>query len=429
LKYSARLLDSLGTAEALRMAAIATYNFGQYEQAVELLQSHVHLFPGSHLPLELQRLKAYAAARRGDLYSALPIATDLAIRSDDPRDKTLVVDLLISAGDVNRAVSHLRDLLPTRDWTASELLHWVPSISNEEPELARALVRMAIALDTQHTYGTTLVSWSFRLGLDEEANRLLGALDVGAPSTDLRRASLDEVVEYMRQRHATNEEMGRRYRHAEGPIHILAGPAGANLAELWDACFNDRNGGAPLFIRSGNRSEEFFLQRPPGTVHLYLDVTAVLTIDQLGVLDLLTDNDLTVTFPHTLLQLLQVLEHDARRPNQPSRIPILETVIDDVTAGKLRVWEASTVPEPHSVHVAHELPNSTSEENPNPVQPMATPGAIADELVRRRGASAQEIAEIRSRYTSQTGLCVRTSNTSIDSVPSRYCRTSTSLPQ
>lgn len=396
LKRSARLLDFIGTAEAARVVAIATYNVGQHEQVIKLLESHAHFFPGSQLPLDLQRLKAYATAKRGDLYTALPIAADLASKSADHRDRALLVDLLIQAGDVNRAALHLRNLLPLRNWSASELLRWAPSISNEEPELARTLVRMATAVDTQHTHGTTIIDLNYRLGLDKEASELLGVLQANPSSTTLRKATLNELLEYLKQRQVTNEEMGRRYLHGSAPIHILAGPAGINMAELWDACFNDRNGGAPLFIRSGNRAERFFPQRVQGTIRLHLDVTAILTVHQCDLLEALDSEELTITFPHTLLPLLQSLEREAR-PIQPSRIPILETVLDGVTAGKIRVWQSNTVSDSHAVHVSHELPPPSNIEGQPPVQGTATLGAIADELIRRRGASAQEIAEIRTR--------------------------------
>jgi thioredoxin-like negative regulator of GroEL len=140
------LLLACGTADAVRLAAYAAYHTRQFDRVSELLDQHISTFPGASLPYELQRLRTYAAARRGDLHEALPLAATLAHTTGDANDRALLVDLLLHAGDVERAAPIVRDLLKEKHWTAPELIRWIPALSNEAPDLARSLLRTALAL-------------------------------------------------------------------------------------------------------------------------------------------------------------------------------------------------------------------------------------------------------------------------------------------
>jgi tetratricopeptide (TPR) repeat protein len=198
--HAEALLLACGTADAVRLAAYAAYNTRQFDRVSELLDQHIPLFPGASLPYELQRLRTYAAARRGDLHEALPLAATLAHITGDANDRALLVDLLLHAGDVERAAPIVRDLLKDKHWSAPELIRWIPALSNEAPDLARSLLRTALALQPDPSHTGFLVEWSYRLGLDREASQLLGSVNPNVAQQDgsVRRASLAEAIEYLR---------------------------------------------------------------------------------------------------------------------------------------------------------------------------------------------------------------------------------------
>ncbi|HEY0941955.1 MAG TPA: hypothetical protein VGE08_17815 [Steroidobacter sp.] len=394
--YADRLVQEVANAEAVRLAAYALYHDQQYERVQQVLEQNQQLFPHKALPQELIRLQAYAAAKRGDLPTALPIANALAQRTGDFRDRALLVDLLIHTGDIARAVPHLRELLPTRNWTAQELMRWVPGISTEERGLARTLLLMAMARDDSLTHSAAVLDWSWRLGLDREASEFLGRVqtnETAARQIQLRAASLDEVAEFIRQQQETNIEMGRRYRRGEAPIHVLVTAIRANLAIVWAGAFTNDGSVPDLFIRSGNRPSEFFAEStPPDLRTLYLDVTAVLTIDQLDLWEVLDHSGVTLAFPHSLPSALQFLEQRAY-PSQPSRLEVMTRVLDQVDQGALRVWVPNVVPPERSALVRFERSETAT-------APQITLGELLDELVRRGGISPARARELRDTTSS-----------------------------
>lgn len=389
-KHSCRLLELAKTADALRLAVVAAYNARRYREAIGLLSGGTDLFPGARLPIDLQRLKTYAMAKRGDLHTALPLAIDLATSNLDTNDKMLLVDLLIRAGDLIGAASQIRETLPLRDWSADELLRWAPSISNEAPELAVTLVRMAMKVDPNRARAATIVGLNFRLGLDEEAHELLGKAHTFPSNATVRTASLAEIIEHLQANHDTVVEMTRLYRCGAAPIHMVSGPASINLAEIWNTCFSDRIGEQPLFIRSGNRAADFFPEKPQGVVHLHLDITAVLTIHQLEILALLDASDLTITLPNSLMSVLQALESDAR-PMQPSRIPILEIATE---GGEIQAWESDTGDSPNVARIFYDSSDSSPAVK-REGEAHATLGEVLEELIRRGGISEHQATQTR----------------------------------
>jgi hypothetical protein len=397
------LLVACGTADAVRLAAYAAYNTRQFEHVSELLDQHINLFPGASLPYELQRLRTYAAARRGDLHEALPLAATLAHTTGDASDRALLVDLLLHAGDVERAAPIVRDLLKEKHWIAPELIRWIPALSNEAPDLARSMIRTVLALQPDPSHTGFLLEWSYRLGLDREASQLLGAVgpNVAHETGSIRRASLAEVIEYLRAHAELQQTMSQHYLKGELPIHALVGPVQANVAQVWAAAFQDEADHL-LFIRHGNRPAAFFGDIVSTSVHLHIDITALLTIDQLDLLDDLDNAQIPLTFPHSLPTVLRVLEQDIR-PHQPSRLATLQSVADAVTQKALAITPSTDVSREEAAVVTFEVPAPRgpidASRGEATLHPEIALGSLADELVRRAAVTADEMNRVRSEYS------------------------------
>jgi len=400
--HAESLVIACGTADAVRLAAYAAYNTRQFDRVSELLDRNVGLFPGALIPYELQRLRTYAAARRGDLHEALPLAVTLARASGDLKDRALLVDLLLQAGDVERAVPIVRDLLNEKHWTAPELIRWIPALSNEAPDLARSLIRTVLALQPDPSQAGFLLEWSYRLGLDREAAQLLGAVSSNAAheSGSIRRASFAELLDFLRTHAELQHAMSQHYLDGELPIHAVAGPAQTNVALMWASAFQGEAGHI-LFIRHGNRPAEFFGEAVQTSVHLYIDITALLTIDQLDLLDLLDDARIPLTLPHTLQPVLHFLEQDIR-PQQPSRLATLQAIADAVTQNILAIAPPMSVPSDEAAVVTFEIrPPATSSNSSGDAGASRAElalGSLADELVRRGVVTLVEMNRIRSEW-------------------------------
>jgi len=414
------LIKTVATAAAVRLAIHAWFHTGAFDRIPKALDEFAHYFPKATPPHELKRLRAYAAVRQGDLPAALPLATELAAASGETSDQTYLIDLLLHVGDTERAIPLLRDALPHRGWKPQQLLRWVPAVASVAPELARLLVHKAIELDPDPAYAGFLVEWSYRLGLDDDAHALLGRFSVqtaAAAESAVRMASLSEVIAYMREQARIGQEMSQAYLRGDAPIHALVGAAHAHLGQLWRSAFRGNTGSA-LLIRSGNRAKDFFVSPVTTPVHLYIDTTALLTIHELGLLDILDAAGLSLTFAHTLLPVLQALALEIR-PQQPRRIALLEALTQAVARKDVQIFDPNAVVTPTTAYVVFEpradttTPQVASE---TPVRPEITLGAVALELVRRGGTTAERVSEIRATYSGWQALAQTIDPSQIDTL-------------
>jgi tetratricopeptide (TPR) repeat protein len=415
------LLDIVATAAAVRLAVHAWYHTGAFDRIPKVLDEFIDCFPGKKVPNELKRLRTYAAVRGGDLSAALPLAAELATTSGEATDQTFLIDLLINFGDVEHAVPLVRGLLSQQGWKPAQMLRWVPALATQAPELARLMVQKAVELNPDPAEAGFWVDWSYRLGLDEEAHTLLGRFGsqaAGVAQPSVRTATVPEVIAYIKEQARIQHEMGQAYLRGDAPIHAIVGPARAHLAQLWHSAFQGNSGG-DLFIRSGNRATNFFALPVSGPINLYIDTTALLTIDQLNLLDALNTAGLSVTFAHTLLPVLQSLAQDIR-PQQPSRLAIVEAITQAVSREEVGLWSANSVLSASAAHVVYEL----GPDAPATLAPAAeigsrseiTLGALALELIRRGATTAERVKEIRETLAGWQVVAQNVDPTSIDTL-------------
>jgi tetratricopeptide (TPR) repeat protein len=415
------LLEIVATAAAVRLAVHAWYHTGAFDRIPKVLDEFIDCFPGKKVPNELKRLRTYAAVRGGDLPAALPLATELATASGEATDQTFLIDLLINFGDVERAVPLVRGLLSQQGWKPKQMLRWVPALATQAPELARLMVQKAVELNPDPAEAGFWVGWSYRLGLDEEAHTLLGRFGsqaAGVAQPSVRTATMPEVIAYMKEQARIQHEMGQAYLRGDAPIHAIVGPANAHLAQLWHSAFQENPRG-DLFIRSGNRATNFFALPVTGPINLYIDTTALLTIDQLNLLDVLDTAGLSLTFAHTLLPVLQFLAQDIRS-QQSSRLAIVEAITQAVSGEELGLWSVDSVLSASAAHVVYELgpdaPGISAPAAETASRPEITLGAVALELARRGGTTAERVKEIRETLAGWQVVAQNVDPTSIDTL-------------
>lgn len=390
------LVDRVATAEATRLAVYTWYNTEAFEAAVRTIDEYPERFPGGALPEDLSRLKVYATARLGDIREARALAGNLARDSGKVADQLFAAQVHIRGGDVSGALPFVRDALGQHAGAPGQLLQFVPSVFTEDPTLARELVQKAVARGLRPREGAFALKWAYKLGLREEAGRLLAELSAHTDGTEpvLRTASLDEVIEHMRTQQEAAAALNLRYRRGEGPIHAIAGATSTNLARIWRDAFESGDAGPILLVRHGNRSTNFFAGQYPADVTLALDVTALLTQEWLGLLDALEASDIKLALPPSLMTVLEHLEEDAHH-HQPLRMATVQKVVDYVEAHPVCLIASSTLndTDPTSGRVVFDLPADGS-----PAMRRLALGSAGTELVRRGGVSKEDFARIQLRF-------------------------------
>lgn len=347
-----RLLGEVGNGESVRLSTYARYNTGDYAGALAILEQAAEKFPGGKLPPDLLRLQALSAGHEGKFARALPLAHELADRTGRPGDQILYSELAVRSGSIAEAIPFIRQLHESGAVPLERLMAFIPSVATVDPALARSLLTRVTASDTILEAGGALLDWHYRLGMEEEAHALLErllALQPQGKNRPFRSVPISEIGEFIRERQKLHVELNVRLRQDGAPIHVVAGMLNANLADVWEQSFCDRE--VVLLIRSANRPDIPHFDVTPRV--LALDITAVLSIEQLGLLDTLLDSSLELELPASMMELINELEQ--RLPHQqPSRLATLQNVADAATDGKLKVWTETTALPVKTMRVAFE---------------------------------------------------------------------------
>jgi hypothetical protein len=326
-KYSDRLLCELENDAAVRLVAYAKFNTNAFGDVLLVLDDNVSVFPGGKLPEDLERLRAYASVRHGNLLQARALAVKLARQTGKPRDQLFAAQLHIKSGDIAGALPFIRGAIAEGNLQPSELIALIPKVYSEDAGLARTLMEKALTKPIGADVGGVALEWAYKLGMQSDAHRIAAQVfaNQDANSPVLEPTDIEKVKDILRHRQETLTQTTDRYLRGEAPIHFIAKIAGINLARFWDSAFgSDTAFGAK--IRSGNRATDFFPGGYPASVSLHIDITGLLSAEWIGILDVLEKSDVSLELPASIIDAIEHLEADAHH-HQPSRIETMKAVV------------------------------------------------------------------------------------------------------
>lgn len=413
IRHEELLLRDVENDAAVRLIAYARFNTDDYGGAVAILDQNAAAFAAHQLPDDLVRLRAYSMARAGDILKAKEAAASLARQTRKGSDRLLAAQLQIKSGDIASALPFIREAVQDGGWKPEEILPLVPRVFAEDPDLARRLMQGAIAQPLKPEEGGMALEWAFRLGMQSGAATIAGQIvsqqDTARPV--LRSATLEEVIEFIKQRQESQSKLSTYYRRGEAPIHLIAKQINLNLARFWDQAFESRDSFGVL-VRSANRSPEFFPSGFPQTPSLAIDITALLSADMLGLLDIIESSTIRLELPQSLLETLQYLETNVPH-HQPTRVSTMEAVVGFATRRPEAVVPEGFVPINQSAAQAVFLLDSATDGGK---LPRVSLGAIASELVSAGYATRAQVQEIKATDNSWQSDSVETEIASVQTI-------------
>lgn len=375
-------LVAFGTAGAIRLAIYAAINCGDHQRALDLLAEHAGAF-GAALPADLQRLRAEALTRAGDLRGALDAATRLASDGGLP-DKLFEAEIRARLGSISQSVPLVRRALSEGVLTSTVALQWSQVLRREAPDLARDLMRSALASGIEDAYVLAAFGQSVDLGLGELGNGLMPRIAQKAERGDpeIRSLKIDEAQQFIKDLVENDERISALYRAGAIPEHLFARGRGETL--LRTHCGANRRGQPgelePRLIRHGARPLDFTVSFPWAQWRIHLDVTGLLEAQRFGLLDRLEShpNGLTIS-PHLPGVLLEM------RLSGPqvsaAHVDMLRRGLADVEAGFVEVVDWFGPSEP-VVEIEHD------QDQTGPIlSEMLGPLVSANILTRHEAAS------------------------------------------
>jgi hypothetical protein len=328
------------TADAIRIAAFAAYNTGAPERALELLSNNF-AFPGERLPFDLRRLEARALALTGSTPEALRRASVLAGETGALADHLLQSELRFSIGDIAGAAPGIRAALNDVNFPPVEALKWSERFVGEDPDLARALWRAAVANELSDELALGAVDLAFRLNVEHEQPALIGSLQrLARDRPDLvHTPTLDDLLELARKRIDRVSELEDIWLTGAAPVHVVMSALKGNLADLYYLEPPTWSPTRPLLVRHGGRGEDFGITLPFRSWSICLDITALLLAEQVGLLPIMDQLGVHVRVSPAMPAALLALE-ERSRPNQPSSVDAAKAVADAVADARIKVGAA-----------------------------------------------------------------------------------------
>jgi nucleoside phosphorylase len=342
------LIELIGTADAVRLAAASAWNAKQPKRCLALLEENTHLFPEGALPSDIRRLRSRCLVKAGRLAQAVKAAEDLAV--DDPATENVIdlLDVQRQAGDLKGLAVTARALLGRDDIGSQSLVRAARLVLLEHKELARELWRRAkasvfddpnlvvealllanaLGFDTQHPEVKPLYErmQEFTAEGRGPAHVLHG---------DQLRAWAEESL---RQRYVATEN----YYKGKVPSHLYAQAQQIQLAELLHRVpeenrHNPRPALQPaIFIRHGGRSASEELAKRSRSWRLHLDITALLVAADLELLELL-ERCFAPLHISRLLPTALIAQRENLRPPMPAQDEINRIITSLLDRGTLHL--------------------------------------------------------------------------------------------
>jgi hypothetical protein len=322
------------TAQAVQLAAYAAFNSGDALQTLSILSANAGVFPGSRLPYDLRRMEAQALLKAGDGQQALARAEALVAETQQMRDRLWEARIRLDVGDLRGAANTIRAASTTEQFKPQEALWWAGRFVHEDVELARALWRSATSSGPlPDAIAASAYHLSFELGVEHEKPELAAVLPrmaaAGAPGVQL--VSMDDLAAFISESRERTSNLDELLTKGDVPIHLVSRAANTSLAEIYWLGDGSEPGLRPVFLRSAARVE-LPSEQPWKEWILYIDVTALLIADQLGLLGHIEGHDKRPRIGRSTIAALLSIEERVRHP-QPSRVAAAEAVLKEIGRG------------------------------------------------------------------------------------------------
>ncbi|MFC2060864.1 hypothetical protein ACFLTZ_07285 [Chloroflexota bacterium] len=284
------------------------------------------------------------------LPEALTEAEKLALEDPTTENLLALVDLYIKRGDFKSLAVTARKLYSGHDdLSIQQLLAISQWLLLEDKELATLFWKKAHDQSIPDEFVGSAVTLGYNLGLDRELGPLMRKMsELGQQGlAGIQMVSIKDFLSIAKQRQEHVAKLDEAYISGAMPIHIIADQLRWPLIDLYHSRLErneatpDPRSQFPLLARHGGR---MLTTGFPDTIrewHIYLDITAVLLGNHIGILDTIENNCKTLHVPADLIPSL-VRMKEQLISQQPTRFKAYAAIIELAERGLLQAIDCLT---------------------------------------------------------------------------------------
>ena len=333
------MIKAVGTPEALRVAATAASRISNWQFCLQLLDTHLALFPRAQLPADLRRLRIACEQNLGMLSDAERDAEALVSDEKNLENLTLLFHLRVRAGRLPEAVKSAQSILENPETPAETLLQIGWLIRLEDRQLSRVALERAVS---QEINDPQQVSAATMLAHELDQHKVLAALVpkmaqlAEAPNSTIQTLDFKSTVELLRERAKQTHDTLRLFSAGGMPVHLAAEILRTPLT-IWPVlALGNRTRYAPraVFFRHGGKPGDDVPQRKFDRI--YVDITAFINAHELGLLPLVEQVCPHLVLPRSVrMSLVQELDLLSRTQSADAARGKLLSLVD---AGQIDSW-------------------------------------------------------------------------------------------
>ena len=221
---SAELVNHVGTADAVELAAQAMFKAGRYAECLTLLDRFQRYFTDSKLPANLGRIRVECQRLLGILARAVIEAEELA-RSDPAIPNLLALaQLYFSLGDLKGVALVARQIESRSDSAPEHCLRLARLVQWDDQNLAVLLWRKAANSPClpDELVGEA-VAWDISWVRCRDGPLVKRMVDLGEQARGgIQKKSIEDLVATIDQQRENLSKVNELYRNGRIPVHLVA---------------------------------------------------------------------------------------------------------------------------------------------------------------------------------------------------------------
>lgn len=331
-KHKNILVRSFPIPAVINLVAHAEFALKDPSQALSTLTDYISIFPNSVLPSQLKVLEIRCLTADSRVNEAVIKARLFAEEMKTATSYATLLDVLVITGDSSKIIDTANKFLGLDDAKGDQLLHVSNLMKLLDTHLAKSLWKKAVSEGSdspEFSISAYHIGEALNAGEENISPLLRKAMEQASNSDSplLKSISFKELIEFMGDRKEVSKENVAKYMHGEVPVHVVPKGALQPLSVLFHTNSNinqdnyDPAYSVPIWVRHGGRPLNLKVNAPSGAI--YLDYTALIVAEQVGVLDLVIKAFSGIKVPHNTQQFL-LSEIEELSPVQPKQLEVIK---------------------------------------------------------------------------------------------------------
>ncbi len=348
--YGKTLIDTIPTAEVLRLVVTATFKAGQYSQCKALIDENRRLFGSTSAPADIRQLRAACLQAEGKMVDAIAEMESLQQELPSIDYMRQTAQMYVQVGDLKKLAVIGRKFVDMPEVSPDEALNMAELLRHEDSVLAKSLWNKAISSELPDGIVSSALLVGYKLGLDNElkevSKQFYEAANKGVQGIRPFN-SIEEVIKFVNDNNLRRMEIENLYKEGSVPIHALVEREGLLLVDFYHA-FLDEKEVQPdplrqpqLLIRHGGKITDSGELASPAEWRLHVDITSLLLMDHLEIMELIQESFGTLHIPQQVIPSL-VAMRESLLPHQPSQVTVYQEIVEAVDANQVSILRTTT---------------------------------------------------------------------------------------